>query len=74
MTEQACREIIEKSLENRGNFSKKDFDVLKIKVSKKYGLETVVKNAQILEQAKDSELENLKKIFSRKPTRSISGV
>src|SRR3989344_4966159 len=74
MIEQACREIIENSLENSENFKKHDFEVLKIKVSKKYGLQTVVKNAQILEQAKDSELEFLKKIFSRKPTRSISGV
>ena len=74
MTEEACREIIETSLLNKQNFSKNDFEVLKIRVSKKHGLGTIVKNAQILEVAKDSEVSELRKLFSRKPTRSISGV
>jgi len=70
----ACREIIKESLANRENFSKNDFEVLKIRVSKKHGLGTIVKNTQILEVAKDSEVSELRKLFSRKPTRSISGV
>lgn len=74
MSTGACREIIETSLANKERFTKNDFDVLKIQVSKKYGLETIVKNAQILEEAKDNEILELKKLFLRKPTRSISGV
>lgn len=74
MIKEACREIIVYAVQDSPKFSKKDFEVLKIRISKKHKLGTVLKNAQILEHAKDPELEILKKFFSRKPTRSISGV
>jgi len=66
----AIKEIARAVLEN-----KKNIDEAKREVSRKYALERIPKNSEILKAAESSkEREALAKILKKKPVRTISGV
>ncbi len=68
--ENAIKEIIEKI--RVGNISKSKLEILKTKISKKYNLNRIIKNAEIYEFS--GEDESLKDILSIKPVRTQSGI
>ncbi|MGC8609647.1 MAG: tRNA uridine(34) 5-carboxymethylaminomethyl modification radical SAM/GNAT enzyme Elp3, partial [Thermoplasmata archaeon] len=52
--------------------NKEDLEYIKIKLSKKYGLDFIPSDTEILNSFTFDE--NIKRILRRKPTRTISGV
>ena len=73
MNNKAYREIIQQLLENP-NSTKKDLDQLKMKAAKKYSLNIVPSNADIIRHLKPEENIKLISILRRKVVRTISGV
>ena len=71
--EDACRLIIEKALENNIT-TKKELEKLKIQSCRDLKLKGFMSNSKILQYAKPEELETLRPILMKKPTRTISGV
>jgi len=71
--EDACRLIIEKALENNIT-TKKELEKLKIQTCRDLKLKGFMSNSKILQYAKPEELETLRPILMKKPTRTISGV
>ncbi|RAP44648.1 tRNA uridine(34) 5-carboxymethylaminomethyl modification radical SAM/GNAT enzyme Elp3 [uncultured Methanosphaera sp.] len=71
--EDACRLIIEKALENNIT-TKKELEKLKIQTCRDLKLNGFMSNSKILQYAKPEELETLRPILMKKPTRTISGV
>jgi len=73
LTAEAYREIIQLLLDNPSP-TKKDLDSLKMKIAKKYILNKVPSNAEIIECLKPEEKNKLIPILRRKVVRTISGV
>lgn len=73
MSAEAYREIIQLLLENP-NPTKKDLDSLKMKIAKKFSLNKVPSNAEIIEHLKPEEKIKLIPVLRRKVVRTISGV
>ena len=71
--QEACRLIIEEAL-SRNITTKKDLEKLKIQTCKDLKLSGFMSNSKILQYAKPEELESLRPILMKKPTRTISGV
>lgn len=69
----ACRLIIEEALNNKIT-TKKELEKLKIQTCKNLSLQGFMSNSKILQYAKPEELEKLRPILMKKPTRTISGV
>ena len=67
---EACREIAEQVIE--AGF--KDVARIKLKVSKKYGLRKVPSNVEILQNIPAELREKVKRVLSKKPVKTISGV
>lgn len=67
---EACREIAEQIIE--AGF--KDVERIKLKVSKKYGLRKVPSNVEILQNIPAELREKVKRVLSKKPVKTISGV
>jgi len=66
----ACREIAEQVIE--AGF--KDVERIKLKVSKKYGLRKVPSNVEILQNIPAELREKVRRVLSKKPVKTISGV
>lgn len=73
MSTEAHREII-KQLMNLSKPTKRDLDHLKMKAAKKYALNRVPSNAEIIQNLKPNERAKLLTILRRKSVRTISGV
>ncbi|MCD7781367.1 MAG: tRNA uridine(34) 5-carboxymethylaminomethyl modification radical SAM/GNAT enzyme Elp3 [Methanosphaera sp.] len=71
--EEACRLIIDKAIENNIT-TKKELEKLKIGICKELSLKGFMSNSKILQYAKPEELEVLRPLLMKKPTRTISGV
>ena len=71
--QEACRLIIEEAL-SRNIITKKDLEKLKIQTCRDLKLSGFMSNSKILQYAKPEELESLRPILMKKPTRTISGV
>lgn len=71
--QEACRLIIEEAL-SRNISTKKDLEKLKIQTCRDLKLSGFMSNSKILQYAKPEELESLRPILMKKPTRTISGV
>lgn len=71
--EEACRLIIEKAIENKIS-TKKELEKLKIQTCRQQNLAGFMSNSKILQYAKPEELEILRPILMKKPSRTISGV
>lgn len=71
--QEACRLIIEEAL-SRNITTKKDLEKLKIQTCRDLKLSGFMSNSKILQYAKPEELESLRPILMKKPTRTISGV
>lgn len=71
--QEACRLIIEEAL-SRNITTKKDLEKLKIQTCRDLKLSGFMSNSKILQNAKPEELESLRPILMKKPTRTISGV
>lgn len=70
---QACSEIIEGVIS--GHINKKNLDEQKILIARKYGINKVLKNAEIFHFAsKDESYRFLRDFFRIKPVRTASGV
>ena len=67
---EACREIAERIIES----GFKDVERIKLRVSKKYGLNKVPSNIEILQNIPAELREKVKRILSKKPVKTISGV
>ncbi|WNZ29038.1 MAG: tRNA uridine(34) 5-carboxymethylaminomethyl modification radical SAM/GNAT enzyme Elp3 [Candidatus Bathyarchaeota archaeon] len=73
MSVEAYREIIRQLLEFSSP-SKKDLDCIKMKVAKKYSLNKVPSNAEIIQHLEPEETAKLIPVLRRKVVRTISGV
>lgn len=71
--EDACRLIIEEAIKNNIS-TKRDLEKLKIKTCRNLKLPGFMSNSKILQYARPEELETLRPILMKKPTRTISGV
>ncbi len=71
--QEACRLIIEEALNNKIT-TKKELEKIKIQACRDLKLPGFMSNSKILEYAKDDELELLRPLLMKKPTRTISGV
>ena len=71
--QEACRLIIEEAL-NKKITTKKELEKLKIQTCRDLKLQGFMSNSKILQYAKEDELESLRPILMKKPTRTISGV
>ena len=71
--EKASRLIIEKAIENNIT-TKKELEKLKIQTCRQLNLPGFMSNSKILQYAKEDELEQLRPILMKKPSRTISGV
>ena len=71
--QEACRLIIEEAL-SRNITTKNDLEKLKIQTCRDLKLSGFMSNSKILQYAKPEELESLRPILMKKPTRTISGV
>lgn len=71
--EQACRVIIEESLKKNIK-TKKELEKIKIETCRNLKLSGFMSNSEILQYAKPEELEILRPLLMKKPTRTISGV
>ena len=69
----ACREILEMVIK-KDITDKQQLNEAKKKVSKKYRLSCLPKNADIIITGNDEEQETVRDILRRKPVRTISGV
>lgn len=71
--EDACRHIIDEAI--RQNLkTKKELEKLKIQTCREMKLPGFMSNSKILEYANKDELEKLRPLLMKKPTRTISGV
>ena len=68
-----CRDMINYLIDNP-NTSREKITSIKIKISKKYNYDNVIKNATILDFATLDEKKVINKILKRRATRTISGV
>jgi elongator complex protein 3 len=73
MNELACREIIE-ALMGIENPTRKDVDLLKIRVAGKHNLEKIPSNSELIKFLRENEKQKLMPLLRRKATRTISGV
>ena len=73
MKKQPYRHII-RYLLDIPNPTKKDLDIIKMKTAKKYNLNKVPSNAEIIEYLEPEEIPKLIKILQRKVVRTISGI
>jgi elongator complex protein 3 len=73
MSAEAYREIIQQ-LMKLANPTKRDLDNLKMKVARKYSLNKVPSNAEIISHLKHEEENKLLSVLRRKVVRTISGV
>ncbi|MBQ6219555.1 MAG: tRNA uridine(34) 5-carboxymethylaminomethyl modification radical SAM/GNAT enzyme Elp3 [Methanosphaera sp.] len=71
--EEACRLIIKKAIDNKIS-TKKELEKLKIQTCRELNLPGFMGNSKILQYAKEDELELLRPILMKKPSRTISGV
>ncbi|WP_303235345.1 tRNA uridine(34) 5-carboxymethylaminomethyl modification radical SAM/GNAT enzyme Elp3 [Methanosphaera cuniculi] len=71
--EEACRFIIEEAI-NKNITNKKDLEKLKIQTCRNMKLPGFMSNSKILQYAKDEELDQIRPLLMKKPTRTISGV
>lgn len=71
--QEACRLIIEEAL-NKKITSKKELEKLKIQACRDLKLQGFMSNSKILQYAHEDELESLRPVLMKKPTRTISGV
>ena len=71
--EEACRLIIEKVIQNKIT-TKKELEKLKIQTCRELNLPGFMGNSKILQYAKPEEMEILKPLLMKKPSRTISGV
>jgi elongator complex protein 3 len=69
----ACREILEMVIK-KDITDKQQLNEAKKKISKKYRLSCLPKNADIIVTGNDEEQETVRDILRRKPVRTISGV
>ncbi|QLC50788.1 tRNA uridine(34) 5-carboxymethylaminomethyl modification radical SAM/GNAT enzyme Elp3 [Methanolobus zinderi] len=69
----ACREILEMVIKKEIT-DKQQLNEAKKKISKKYRLSCLPKNADIIVTGNDEEQETVRDILRRKPVRTISGV
>lgn len=69
----ACHEILE-ALLNSPSIDRKTINRIKVKICKKYHLNTIPSNPDILSVATDDEKKVLLKYLIKRPVRSISGV
>jgi len=70
---EACREIIE-TLMRMPNPSRGDLNRIKLEIARKYDLDGIPSNAEIISLLRPEEKEKLLPILRRKATRTISGV
>ena len=70
---EACREIIE-TLMRMPNPSRGDLNRIKLEIARKYDLDGIPSNAEIISLLRPEEREKLLPILRRKATRTISGV
>jgi len=70
---EACREII-KALMRMPNPSRGDLNRIKLEIARKYYLDGIPSNAEIISLLRPEEREKLLPILRRKATRTISGV
>lgn len=71
--EEACRLIIDTAIEENIQ-TKKEMEKIKNKVCRSLNSKGFMSNSKILEYAKEDELEFLRPLLMKKPTRTISGV
>lgn len=71
--EEACRLIIKKAIENQIS-TKRDLEKLKIQTCRELNLPGFMSNSRILQYAKPEEMEILRPLLMKKPSRTISGV
>ena len=71
--EDACRLIIKKAIDNKIS-TKKELEKLKIQTCRELNLPGFMSNSRILQYADSNELELLRPILMKKPSRTISGV
>ncbi len=71
--EEACRLIIKKAIDNNIS-TKKELEKLKIQTCRELNLPGFMSNSKILQHAKPNEIELLRPILMKKPSRTISGV
>lgn len=71
--EEACRFIIEEAIKQNIT-NKKDLEKLKIQTCRNMKLPGFMSNSKILEYAKEEELDQIRPLLMKKPTRTISGV
>ncbi len=67
-------EEIKNEIINDNVKSKKELERLKAKIAKKYGLNRIIKNSEILEIMKNEEKERFLHLLIKRPVRTISGV
>jgi elongator complex protein 3 len=73
MMEDICRLIIETAIAENIQ-TKKDMEKLKNRICRQNGTKGFMSNSKILEYAKEDEMEFLRPLLMKKPTRTISGV
>ena len=71
--EQACRVIIEEALKKNIK-TKRELEKIKIDTCRDLKLSGFMSNSKILQYAKEDELEILRPLLMKKPTRTLSGV
>lgn len=71
--EDICRLIIQTAIQENIQ-TKKDMEKLKNRICRTEGTKGFMSNSKILEYAKDDEMEFLRPLLMKKPTRTISGV
>ena len=69
--EEACRLIIKKAIDNNIS-TKKELEKLKIQTCRELNLPGFMSNSKILQFANSQELELLRPILMKKPSRTIS--
>lgn len=72
-TKEACRHIIDEAIANNIT-TKKQLEKLKIQTCRDMKLAGFMSNSKILQYANDDELEIVRPLLMKKPTRTISGV
>ena len=71
--QEACRLIIDTAIEENIQ-TKKQMEKLENRICREYSSNGFMSNSKILEYAKEDELEFLRPLLMKKPTRTISGV
>ena len=73
MCEKACRDVIE-HLMSTTNPTREDVNLIKMKITGKYGLKSILSNSELISHLKPEERRRLLSILRRKVIRTISGV